>query len=222
MLSSSVSFICILAAPQQNTREVSNELKRMGIESLSGFLLKAVMLEKEIMATILGKTPVYETLLNQSPQIKNLRLSLNHAQIMALVDALDLVTPMTEELKSSVKDTLIDLTIERQQRINQDHPFVQQFWDVYEYIESRRDKPVLNHAHHNKNFVAINLNHFIEEAQAAKQQIADITDLKRILSTSVRYRFDESNKTLSSAIHQKGDKPRSIKCWIFKKPLNPI
>lgn len=205
---------------QQNTREVSNELKRMGIESLSGFLLKAVMLEKEIMATIFGQTPVYEAVLNQSPKIKNLRLSLNHAQIMALVDALDLVTPMPEELKSSVKDTLIDLTIERQQRINQDHPFVQQFWDVYEYIESRRDKPVLNHAHHSKNEVAININHFIEEAQAAKQQIADITDLKRILSTSIRYRFVESNKAVSSVIHLNGDKPRVIKCWIFIKPTN--
>ena len=147
---------------QQATRDVSDQLKKIPLEHLSGFLLKAVMLEKEIMAIILGKTPVYEAILNQSPHIKNIRLSLNHAQIMALVDALDLVIPMTEELKASVKDTIINLTIERQQRINQDHPFVSQFWDVYEYIESRRERPVLNHAHHNKNTVAINLNHFME------------------------------------------------------------
>ena len=139
---------------------------------------------------------------------------------MALVDALALIIPMTEELKSSVKDSIIDLAIERQQRVNQDHPFVQQFFEVYEYIESRRDTPVLNHAHHSKPYIAINLNHFLEEAIASKQQIADISELKRILSTAMRYRFIESNKTVSSAIHLNGDKPRSIKCWIFTKPAS--
>ena len=209
-----------LMRAQQATRDVSDQLKKIPLENLSGFLLKAVMLEKEIMAIILGKTPVYEAILNQSPHIKNIRLSLNHAQIMALVDALDLVIPMTEELKASVKDTIINLTIERQQRINQDHPFVSQFWDVYEYIEGRRDKPVLNHHHHSKKTVAINLNHFMEEAIAARQQIADISELKNLLSTSIRYRFVETNKSVASVINFKGDKPITMKCWIFEKPAN--
>ena len=209
-----------LMRAQQATRDVSDQLKKIPLEHLSGFLLKAVMLEKEIMAIILGKTPVYEAILNQSPHIKNIRLSLNHAQIMALVDALDLVIPMTEELKASVKDTIINLTIERQQRINQDHPFVSQFWDVYEYIEGRRDKPVLNHHHHSKKTVAINLNHFMEEAIAARQQIADISELKNLLASSIRYRFVESNKVVRSVIHLNGQEPRPMKCWIFEKPAN--
>ena len=203
---------------QRATRELAKEIAKMDVNVLSGFMLKALTLEKDILQIVLTQTPIYETLISQCPDIKNVRIGFNHAQIMALVDALGLVIPITEELKSSVKNTLIDLSIERQQRINQDHPLVQQFWDVYDYIESRRDKPTLNHAHHSKDYIAINLNHFAEEALAAKQPMGDLTELKRILPTSLRYRFVESNRVVSSSIHQNGDKPRSIKCWIFNKP----
>lgn len=203
---------------QQQTRELAKALAKMDVSKLSGFMLKAITKEKDILKIILEHTPRYEHLLNSSEQIKNVRLSLNHSQMMALIDALDLVIPIDDALKKSAKSTLVDLAIERQKRINQEHPIIQQFWEVYDYIESRRDKPTLNHAHHNKDYIAINLNHFAEEALASKQPLGDLTELKRILPTSVRFRFIESNRVISSNIHQNGDKPRSIKCWIFKKP----
>jgi hypothetical protein len=203
---------------QRATRELAKELAKIDVNVLSGFMIKAVTLEKEILNTFFKQTPIYETLISQCPDIKNVRIGFNHAQIMALVDALDLVIPLSPELKSSVKNSIIDLAIERQQRINQDHPFVQQFWEVYDYIESRRDKPTLNHAHHSKDYIAINLNHFAEEALAAKQNLADLTELKRILPTSMRYRFVESNRVVRSNIHKTGNEDRIIKCWIFNKP----
>lgn len=207
-----------LTRGQRSTRDLATELSKMDVNQLSGFMIKAVSLEKEILKIITEKTPFYDTLISQSDKIKNVRICFNHAQIMALVDALHLIIPMSDELKSEVQNTIIDLAIERQQRIQQDHPFVQKFWDVYDYIESQREKSSLNHAAHHEDFIAINLNHFLEEAIAHKQSIDDITELKRILPTSMRYRFVESSKTISSKIHINGDKPRLIRCWIFKKP----
>ena len=71
-----------------------------------------------------------------------------------------------------------------------------------------------------KKTVAINLNHFMEEAIAARQQIADISELKNLLASSIRYRFVESNKVVRSVIHLNGQEPRPMKCWIFEKPAN--
>lgn len=182
-------------------------------------MLKAIRKEKEILALLSTQTALYEAQLQKHPEIKNVRISLNHAQMMALVDAIGLVIPVAPEMTASVHKAITRLAVERQHQINDDHPQVQQFWELYEYIEGRNDKPTLNHRHHNIPQIAVNLNHMMEEALAAKQNMPDLTELKRLLSTSRRYRFIESNKAVSSAIHRnQHQQPRTIKCWIFEKP----
>lgn len=206
-------------AGRAENRSIAIDIERTDIDAVSGFMLKAIRKEKEILALLAKQTPFYEAQLQQVPEIKNVRICLNHAQMMALVDALALIVPVTPEMTASVHKTITQLAIDRQMRINDDHPKVQQFWELYEYIESRTGKPTLNHRNHGSQTIAVNLNHMMEEALAAKQNVPDLVELKRLLSSSKRYRFIESNKTVSSVLHRNQyDQPRSIKCWIFEKP----
>ena len=202
---------------QQTTRETAKALSRSDVEGVSGFVLKAITHEKDILKIITTNTPIYEQLLNNSEHIKNVRLSLNHAQMMALIDALDFLIPLGESLKESIKNTIIDLAVERQQRINQEHPVIQKFWEIFEYIESKFDKPTLNHANPLSNEIAINLPHFLSLANDHKLYL-DETELKSHLKQSRQYRFVENGKVIKSCIYKNSDESKTVKCWIFKKP----
>jgi hypothetical protein len=202
---------------QQNTRELAKALSKTDVDAVSGFILKAITQEKEILNIITTKVPVYEQLLNGSEHIKNVRLSLNHAQMMALVDALDFLIPLGEQVITDVKSTIVDLCIERQKRINQEHPIIQKFWEIYEYLDNKFDKPSLNHGNPMSNEIAINLPHFLSLANEHKLYL-DEAELKSHLKQSRHYRFVENGKVVWSSIYKHGNEPKSVKCWIFKKP----
>ena len=201
---------------QQNTRELAKALSKTDVDAVSGFILKAITQEKEILNIITTKVPLYEQLLNGSEHIKNVRLSLNHAQMMALVDALDFLIPLDEQVITAVKSTIVDLCIERQRRINQEHPIIQKFWEIYEYLDNKFDKPSLNHGNPMSDEIAINLPHFLSLANEHKLYL-DEAELKSHLKQSRHYRFVENGKVVWSSIYKHGNEPKSVKCWIFKK-----
>ena len=66
----------------------------------------------------------YETMLKAHPSLKSVRICKNHAQLMACVEALVHVTPITPAQKQAALNTLIDMAVARQQAINADHPLV--------------------------------------------------------------------------------------------------
>ena len=97
--------------------------------------------------------------------------------MMAPIDAFRFLIPLGENLKDSIKSSIVDLAVERQQRINQEHPVIQKFWEIYEYIESKFEKSSLNHASPLSNEIAINLPHFLSLANDHKLYL-DETELK--------------------------------------------
>lgn len=207
------------------SREAFQELARYPVEKVSGFILKATKAEERILQTVLEKTPDYERLLDANPALRQYRIIKNHAQLMALVDALGHVVQMHDDTRQRVHEEIVRMAEERQQAINQDHPTVQEFWEVYDYLEADDDTgiSVLNHCRNDAE-IAINLNHFIQVAGDRKQQLPDMAQLKKVLRTSKVRKFVDI-KPVNSAIHDNYNrqrsintpaKPSTVKCWVFQ------
>ena len=182
------------------------------VSRCSGFILKATKAEGEILKTVAERYHEYVRILDDNPAIRQQRVIHNHAQLMALVDALRLIVKFSDEAYVQILDEIVAMAIERQETINDDPPIVQEFWEVVDYLEDRdADKPVLNHSR-NEHEIAINLNEFVAKADAFRQQIPDMRDLRKHLRMSRNRQFVAANVTVNSAQHG-----RSIKCWIFQR-----
>lgn len=212
-----------VASHSPQSKVASEQLERLPVEDVSGFIIRACKAEAAVMQTFKEKCPHYEKVMGSAKDIKNLRIIKNHAQLMALVDALVAIVPLSDERKLIVLDELIDMARARQQAINADHPLVQEFWEIVDFLDGD-DAPILNHAR-DPNEVAINLNHFVQVAADKRQQIPDMSRLKKVLKTS-RFRKFIDVKSVNSGIHARfnarkdanvPDRPTSVKCWVFKR-----
>lgn len=206
-----------LVEQNERTKAAANRLINRDIESLSYFLVKTICSEKKVLETFFKRVEVYELQIMQRPDVHIPRLALNHAQMMALADAMSMLLPIDLQVIEQLKNFFAEMAAERQQALNKDHPIVQQFWDIYDFLENDYDEPFLNHSADN-NLIAINLNHFFQVAIAQKQPVPDMADLKRFLRTSRTRRFVEANKAVSSTVSksQFGAK-KTMRCWVFKR-----
>ncbi|BBP86028.1 hypothetical protein PHLH8_56700 [Pseudomonas sp. Pc102] len=200
------------------TKKFAEQLERMPIEQLSGFLIKALQPEAEILKLMDERTSGYEQQLLALPGIRTVRIAKNHAQLRALADCLQLVVPMTDEQLALVHDEIAAMALDRQVAINSDHPMVTAFWDMFEFLNGPLDEPGgrLNHSR-KSNFVALHLNEFAEMAANKRQQVPLLQELKRLLKTSKSPKFIETNKPINSAIATDGmDQPKTVRCWLFQ------
>lgn len=100
-----------------------------------------------------------------------------------------------------------------------DHPMVEQFWDVYDYLDnldSLNRGGRVNHHSDDADTIAIHLNEIYSVAKKNSQPLPDnLVELKQHLRDSCRYLFIDSNVAVSSQVF----KGKTIKCWIFQKPV---
>ncbi|MGP5210814.1 hypothetical protein ACTXJ5_08470 [Psychrobacter alimentarius] len=100
-----------------------------------------------------------------------------------------------------------------------DHPMVEQFWDVYDYLDnldSLNRGGRVNHHSDDADTIAIHLNEIYSVAKKNSQPLPDnMVELKQHLRDSCRYLFIDSNVAVSSQVF----KGKTIKCWIFQKPV---
>ncbi|WP_205890123.1 toprim domain-containing protein [Pseudomonas jilinensis] len=208
------------------SRAAADNLNLLQTEDVSQYLIKALRLEDQILGTYQAKVGEYERRLRSLKEIRVERIAKNHAQMMALVDCLQHLTPMTQAQRDEVELTLQHMAIERQQAINADHPLVAEFWEVYEFLESLEEGPVVNHST-DPNTIAINLNEFAKLAANHRQQLGELNLLRSLLKDSRSHKFVDSNRPVHSAIRAEQNKrqqspfdrprPTTVKCWIFKK-----
>lgn len=193
----------------------SKRLENMPVEKVSGFILAAVRREKKVLDTYAEFVPGYETMLKNHPQLKSMRICKNHAQLMALVDALDHVAPITKEQKALTFNALMDMAVARQQAINADHPIVQEFWELFDYLDGEGEGiPRLNHSR-DDDLIAVSLPHFMSEAaRRGITKIPALSDLKRLLPESRARKF-EARKGVNSRITCHDGQGVTVKCWVF-------
>lgn len=204
------------------SRAAADNLNLIPVEQLSHFLLMAVRAEAQIMAKFAERVLVHEQHLRKLKEIRVERIIKNHSQIMALVDCLCLICPLSENQRITTHQALTVMALERQSAISADHPLVAEFWEVYEYLESLGDGPQVNHSTDPK-LIAINLNEFAELASIHRQNLADLKTLRSLLMESRSRKLLETNKSTYSAVRASQsagnalfNKPLTVRCWVFK------
>lgn len=200
------------------TKLYAERLERMPVEKLSGFIIKALQPETKIIKLLDERTSNYEQQLLALPGIRTVRIAKNHAQLRSLVDALQLVVPLSDERAAQVHAEVSRMAQERQEAINADHPLVREFWDMVEFLNGPLAEPggKLNHSRKGA-FFAINLNEFVEMAANKRQQLPNLSELKRLLKTSKSPKFVETNKPINSGIATDGmNAAKTVRCWLFQ------
>ena len=197
----------------QETKELAERLERMPVEQVSGFILAATKREARILRTIAEQKPAYEDAILARKEIKSVRVAKNHAQLMAIVDALRHVVKLTDQQHAAVFGEIERMALERQRAITMDHPFVQAFWELFDHLEYRlgQNEDSLNHSRDDA-LIAVNLLEMEERARKRGLHMpAELTDLKKHLRTS-RWRRFEDAKSVNSRITY-----NTRKCWVFKR-----
>lgn len=204
------------------TKLMAEQLERMPVEKISGFILKATCAEAGILKLLDEHTSPYEQQLLAMPGIRTVRIAKNHAQLLSLVDCLQLVVPLTDERAALVREEIADMAVQRQQAINADHPTVREFWDLFGYLNGVLPQGGLDpdgHLNHARadGLIAVNLNEFVEVAANKRQQIPQMSELKRLLKTSKSPKFVDSNRAVNSQrLRDAFDKPKTVRCWVFQ------
>ncbi|WP_432786927.1 hypothetical protein AAEX37_00992 [Oligella sp. MSHR50489EDL] len=213
--------ICHLHFSRDSITEQSGEavrkLERTPIEDVSHFIILATTNEKETMNIVIEKTEQYRQMLLANSEINTPRIALNHAQMLAILDALRIIVPINDHQYRAVQDFIVAMAVARQQAINADHPIVQDFWELYEYLNGdQKNNPKLNHSV-NDDTIAINLNEFVQHAVEARQQVPTLRELKNHLKNSQRHRYI-GQRVVHSRIRAAMPNligSTSLRCWLF-------
>lgn len=202
------------------TKEIAQRLEGMPIEQLSYFIIKSIINERAILDLFEKLKPEHENILLSYPQIKTFRIAKCHAQIMALIECLQLILPLSSDDINAAHIEMNRMVIDRQSIIGADHPLVQEFWDAYEFLESK-DGPTLNHSRDDLH-ISINLNEFEQTAMENHIRIPLLSDLKRILKSSRIHKFIAVKAIRSvtrddwNRMNPGRPRPTTVKCWVFQ------
>ena len=199
----------------EDSKELAQELEQMPLEQVSRFLIDAAKKETEVLKTVFELAPQFERSLLGRPGVKNVRIAKNHAQMCALVSAMALVLPIDESTVKTVHTHIAKMAEQRQVAISADHPLVQEFWELYDYLNASETAiPRLNHSR-DDDTIAINLNHLVKVASDHRQQMPPLSELKRLLKTSRRHKFLRQ-AAVNSRIEMHDGVGKTVRCWIFE------
>jgi hypothetical protein len=231
------------------SRAAADQLNALNGGTLSHFLLRAVGKESAVLELFAQRMPEHDSKLRRlhthcfvcstayaSDQgnctscgydlrgyIRVERISKNHAQMLSLLDGIRLVLKLSDPQVAATQRQIVRMAIERQASISSDHAAVAEFWEVYDYLESLSEDPVVDHSS-DPTVIAINLNEFCERAAEHKQKLADVATLRDLLKESRTRKFLDSNKAVHSAVRAAFNgrnpcsqpRPTTVKCWTFK------
>lgn len=198
------------------SKVAADKLAALPVEAVSHFLILATMAEAKIVKMVADRAPVYEAELAKNPKIRSVRICKNHGQMKALVDALAELTDMPADWLEETKLLLSHAAQKRQEAIASDHPMIEEFWDMIDYLGLDR----LSHCSPVNGEIALNLNQVIAEAARANQSVPAQIDLKRHLKESRSHPFVKIG-TVRSIFYDRESNPNvpeTLKCWIFKAP----
>ncbi|KFA37088.1 toprim domain-containing protein [Xanthomonas vasicola] len=207
--------------PQVTTesRIAADNLNALQVEEVSHFLVRAIRQERAILDLFAERVKVFEAKLRAQQDLRLERVIKNHAQMLALFDCLRLVITIPDEMVEQTRLALLDMALERQKAISADHAMVNEFWEVYEYLEATgHGKAVVNHSRDAQR-IAINLNHFAARAAQFSQPVPDLKVLRALLGDSRRHKFIGANVAVNSAVlkDEHSGAGTTVKCWVFSK-----
>ena len=75
-------------------------LSRVDVSEVSHFIIKAALAEERVLKIMKERQPQYEKCLLEKPEIKTVRIAKNHAQLMALTEALAEIVGLNQQQQS--------------------------------------------------------------------------------------------------------------------------
>lgn len=221
-------------------KAASDTLGRIPAETLGNFMLHALKNEAAILATVAELFPRFDAELLQHGYTTNIRIAKNHAQLMALVWALQDVLKgaiSTHALETALQ-YLRDAAPVRDAACRAEGSVMQEFWDAYHYLQSQTIPDgagghigLLNHSS-DASLIAINLPHMLQVCAERRVSIPDSVTLKRALKDSRTYKFLDTRvvkSQINAAFNRAATSPHSptrsstAACWVFSsEPTKPI
>jgi hypothetical protein len=204
------------------TKLAARRIDALPVADVSGFILRATRAEERWMATFVAAYAAHEKTLRAMPGIVNQRLEHNHAQLLAMLDALAIVLPIPAAQVDATRAFIHDMAIKRHRAVETEHPTVIEFWERVEAILAdaidpvsgrvdRRSACAINHSRNaDKGEYAIQLTQYEQIASIRWRNQPNGADLRRLLKTSKDPAFVAA-KTVNSA----DEKPRH--CWVFQR-----
>ncbi len=198
------------------TKAAVERLSTMDGADISGFPVHVTRREPEILKAYFDAFKVHETRMLKHPGIRNGRLAKNHAQVAAMLDAMQLV--IRNLGPSEIEEThkfILSMLEERQRTTESDHPHVEKFWENFDFIRSRETQETHSSINHSRvpDVLAISMPHF--ESRCADYRLSlpcSMAELKRLLRTSKARKFIAANHSVNSVTD------RTVSCWTFRNP----
>ncbi|WP_313410748.1 toprim domain-containing protein [Stutzerimonas kunmingensis] len=206
------------------SRAAADNLNHLSAMDVSHFLLIAARAEGKVLETFRAQVKVHEQALRELKEIRIERIIKNHAQLLALVDCLRLIIPLTDRQHAGAQRELVAMALARQTAVNADPAEVAEFWEAFDYLQGLSEDPVVDHSK-KPDVIAVNLNEFCERAADHKQKIADIGTLRTLLPNSRSRKYLTHNKGVDSAVraafnrrNHLSQRGTTVKCWLFQNP----
>lgn len=229
ILSRTLQIIVDMKGHTYEKKMIANKLYGIEFDDANRFMTHCLINEEKILNTFFEKCSEIEKHYHQCG-ITHTRIALCHAQIAAMIEALAKhVLNEAIDLEEIVDshEMLEQMALKRMEDISDDHIFVKQFWEAFEYVNSSRTGAFNLNYYHDKdpNYVAINLNEVYQAAARKFQSLPDINDMRTLLRSSRKYKFIELNRQVKTKNHPAKDEnsvleitERNVKCWIFTNP----
>ncbi|MFY9351650.1 MAG: bifunctional DNA primase/helicase [Sphingobium sp.] len=197
------------------TKQAARRIDALDVRAVSGFIIKATRAEAAFLDRFRTAYAAHEQQLRAMPAIVNQRLEHNHAQLLALIDALAVILPIAADRLEETKELARQMAVQRHRAIEAEHPDVAQFWERVEAIMAdARNAEAVNWINHSRNGAsgeyAINLAEYEQIASQRWRNQVNGTDLRRLLKQSKDPRF-VAVKTVNSI------KGRAVHCWVFQR-----
>jgi len=204
------------------TKAAAEQLERWPVEELSGFILHILRREADFLKIWRDCYKRYEGELQAASGVGNIRLIRNHAQLAAALTAMRCILPVSDGWHRAGLEFIAGMTRQRQQVVSSEHPVVEKFWQIFDYlteIETEAqalDRP-LNNSRKPEETIAVSLPQFFERARAHGQTPHSEDELRRHLKASKARKF-AGQKSVNSP------SGKHFYCWVFQRPLseNPV
>lgn len=207
------------------TTAAAARLEQMPVKTVSGFLIKATSMADILLAEYDKHLAIAQQQFKAQGIIKTNRISLNHAQIQALLAVLPMVVPVPPERIQECWKYVITLAEERQRALNQDHPLVQEFWEMFDYLDSQESAGMNHSSVSEPNEIAVNFNHFEEIAAHYRQRLNfTMVDIKKLLKHGTKRKYlrtcsvrSDVSKSYNLGKETTYRRPETYYCWVFSR-----
>lgn len=206
------------------TKEAAIRLERYPMESLSGFIPKVLTQSDNLFQEVCRRYEEIEKVLYNNTDIHHTRIARNHAQIIAFLEILPVIIPVTTQQIDETTAFIIELAKERVKAVQEDPDDINEFWSMFDYLDSD-DIYGVNHATQ-ENTYAINFNQLAQIASEKRQPFIDIVAMKKRLKLGKKRKFIRT-KSIRSRVNAAFNaalpigstmkKPDVIECWIFEE-----